>query len=243
MSYKLYNFHGGPASRRVDIFLQERSLPKDLVQVITCTIKTPDAPAEAPGKPSGSVPILQDTSSGFVLHESLAVMEYLDKLAVDRGSDTKYGSTTLERAKINEMMGLTETLVYLLKYLPCFGCKLFVSVVEGDQSPGGVRFMLKKLHTTLARTVKCAAPLPSEDGSAPWLMEAHRGGERTLTVADCSLFGILQYARHMFGWDLTADYPRLAEFYSAFEKRESAAIPEGTWPPAMTELTKAWIEY
>lgn len=123
------------------------------------------------------------------------------------------------------MMGLVETLLYTMKYLPYFGGKLFATVVEGDQSAGSVRFLLKQLHKTLNKIVEYVPPEPGRDGDGPWLVDCGNENEvRRLTVADCSLFGILQYARYMFGWGLTAGYPRLARFYDAFERRESAAV-------------------
>lgn len=242
---KLYVFHGGPAPRRVVVYLAERSFTQDLVEIVPCTISAPGAPAEAPGKPAGSVPLLHDESTGFVLRESLAIMEYLEDLAEAQGMPTMRGSTPEARAKTRQMMGLIDAVTTDVEYAPVFGCKLFAPVVGGEsgQSAAAVRWLLSHAHQNLSRIAEYAPP----GEGIPWLVEFEPNGgegqEARVTVADCAFFAILQYARNMFGWDLTERYPRLKLFYDAFERRASAAIPDGAWPAQLTDLTKEWIDY
>ncbi len=240
MGLKLFVFHGGPAPRRVVVYLHERNLPN--VEIVPCTMSAPQAPAEAVGKPSGAVPLLHDPDSDFTLHESLAVTNYLEELAIQQGAEPMDGRQGgfAGRAKVNEMLGLIETVAVGVEFAPVFGYKIFSQVVDNQQSAGGVRFLLKLVHQNLDRIEEYAAPV--KDDSQPWLVDIGQAS-RQVSIADCFLFGILQYARHMFGWDLTASHPRLQKHYHVFEKRESAAVPEGCWLEQLTAMTKDFIEY
>jgi len=243
---KLYVFHGGPAPRRTVIYLAERDFDaaQNPIEIIPCTISAPGAPAETLGKPPGSVPVLHDESTGFVLRESLAIIEYLEDMADEQGLPTMRGATAQARAKTRQMLGLIDAVTTDAEYAPVFGCKLFAPVVGGaeGQSPAAVRWLLGRIHQNLGRIVEYAGD------RTPWLVDfegeaAQEGQEASVTVADCALFAVLQYARHMFGWDLTERHPRLQRFYDAFEGRKSAVVPGGTWPAELTDLTKDWIDY
>ncbi|KEF54738.1 uncharacterized protein A1O9_09180 [Exophiala aquamarina CBS 119918] len=241
---KLFVFHGGPAPRRVVIYLAERKFPQDFIEIIPCTISAPGAPAEAPGKPAGSVPVLHDESTGFILRESLAIMEYLEDLAEAQGLPTMRGSTPEARAKMREMLGLVDALTVDIEYAPVFGCKLFASVVggESEQSAAAVRWLLGRAHQSISRIAEYAAPAGRTPSLAKFDGDSH-DAEARVSTADCALFAVLQYAENMFGWDLTERYPRLKQFYDAFQRRASAAVPDGTWPAQLTDLTKDWIDY
>ena len=212
------------------------------MEVVPCTMAAPQAPVEGPGKPPGSVPLLHDPDSGFTLFESLAVMYHLEEVAVQEGAEPMDGSQggPVGRSKVKEMLGLIENVAIAVEYSPVFGCKVFAPVVENQQSASGVRFLLKLVHKNLDRIEEYAAPI--KDDSQPWLVEVDENTRR-VSMADTSLFGILQYAKYMFGWDLVASHPRLQKFFDAFEMRKSAEVPEGCWPDQLTALTKQWIEY
>lgn len=238
MNLKLFVFHGGPAPRRVVIYLQERRFSDgNSIEVIPCTIAAPGAPAQGPGKPPGSVPLLHDPATGFVLRESLAIIDFLEDMAEAQDLATMRGRTPEDRAKTKEMLGLIDAVTTDVEYAPAFGCRLFAPVVEGEQSPAAVRWLLSHAHQNLERIAEYAAE------GTPWLLRFAGEEEARVTVADCALFAILQYAENMSGWDLTERYPRLKEFCAAFKGRQSAVIPEGTWPAQLTDLTKDWIEY
>lgn len=177
MGLRLFVFHGGPAPRRVVVYLKERNLPD--VEVVSCTMSAPQAPVEAPGKPSGAVPLLHDPGTGFTLHESLAVTMYLEDLAIQQGGEPMDGSQggPAGRAKIIEMLGLIETVAVGVEFAPVFGCKIFAPVVEGQQSAGGVRFLLKLVHQNLDRIEQYAAPI--RNTSQPWLVDV---GQETRSV-------------------------------------------------------------
>jgi glutathione S-transferase len=236
MTLKLFVFHGGPAPRRTVVYLKERNFEEDFIEIISCTMAAPGAPAEAPGKPTGSVPLLHDPETGFLLRESLAIMDYLEDLAEERGLPTMRGCTPAARAKTKEMMGLIDAVTTCIEYAPVFGCKLFAPVVGGEQSAATVRWLLGHAHQNLERIAEYAP------GGTPWLV-TFDGEETRVTMADCALFVVLQYAENMFGWDLAEKYPRLRQFYDAFKWRTSAAVPEGTWSAQLTDLTKEWITY
>jgi glutathione S-transferase len=237
MSHKLWVYHGGASPRRVVVSLAERELPPDFITIIPTTMSGPGAPAEALGKPPGAVPLLA-LPTGELIHESLAIITYLEDLAVNLSPPlpSMFGCTTLERAKVNEMLGLIETVTLSIELAAVNGCVLFAPQIEEQQSAAMVRWLMKFVHKNLARIEEYAGP------EGPWLVSQGGQGEK-VTVADCVLFATLQYALELFGLDFWGKHDRLRRFYEAFGKRSSAVVPEGTWPSQITAMTKRWIEY
>ena len=237
MSSKVWVFHGGASPRRVVVYLGERGFADNVVDILPATISGPGAPAEAPGKPPGSVPLLA-LPNGQCIHESIAIIEYFEDLADVQGLRTMRGRTPQERARVRDMLGLTEQLTIGVELAAVHGCTVFSSEIEGQQSAPSVRWLLRYCDKQLSRISEYA----SSEG--PFLVKlADESTERSVTVADCVLFATLQYARELFGLDFSKAHPRIGLFYDAFEGRASAAIPDGAWPAQLTTRTKKWIEY
>ena len=237
MALKLWVFHGGAAPRRVVIYLAERGFTSDDVEIIPATIAAPGAPAEAPGKPQGAVPLLA-LGDGKYVHESLAIIEYLEDLTDSRGLPTMRGRTPEERARVREMLGLAEQMTLAIELAAVHGSIIFASEIENQQSAASVRYLLRHCHKNLSRIEEYASP------GGPFLVsfdDQHAGPQ--VTIVDCVVFATLQYAVELFGVDLTEHHRRLRQFYDAFKMRPSAVIPEGTWHPQLTSMTKKWIEY
>ena len=96
------------------------------------------------------------------------------------------------RARVNEMLGLIETVVVGVELAPAFGCKLFSPLVDDQQSAGGVRFLLKLVHLNLNRIEEYAAPV--NDDSQPWLVDAGQESRQVPSqtascLASCSTQG------------------------------------------------------
>jgi hypothetical protein len=83
MTLKFWVFHGGPASRRVVIYLAERGVPSEDFEVTPAPIAAPGAPTDAPGKRAGSVSLFA-LEDGTYVSDSLAIIEYFD-LTESRG--------------------------------------------------------------------------------------------------------------------------------------------------------------
>lgn len=64
---------------------------------------------------------------------------------------------------------------------------------------------------------------------------------QSVDIADCMQFSLLEYARGVYGRDLTEGFPRLVEFDERFEKRESAKV-EGGYSEDMLRKSVAWAE-
>jgi len=97
MPHQLWVFHGGAAPRRVTIYLAERKFSSSFITILPTTIAHPGAKTIAPGKPPGTVPLLQLPSGEFII-ESLAIIDYLEDIAESQNMPSLRGNTPLERA-------------------------------------------------------------------------------------------------------------------------------------------------
>ena len=71
--------------------------------------------------------------------------------------------------------------------------------------------------------------------------EGSGGSMQSITITDCVLLSGLQYAKGGYGRDLTEDFPKLAEFFERFGKRESAKV-EGEHQEEMLKEPLVWAE-
>lgn len=237
MPLKLWVYHGGASPRRAIIYLAERGFPSNVVDILPTTMAGPGAPANAPGKPPGAVPLLM-LENGKSIHESIAILEYFEDLADARGLQSMRGHTPQDRASVREMLGLTEQVTISIELAAVHGCVAFAPGIENAQSAPSVRWLLRYCHQQLDRIAEYASP------KGPFLvnLEDDTTGRR-VTIADCVLFAILQYAQLAFGFDLAKEHPRVQVFYDAFKGRPSAFVPDSAWPPQVTAMMSKWIEY
>ncbi|KAK7432984.1 hypothetical protein QQZ08_000455 [Neonectria magnoliae] len=220
MSHKLWVFNGGAAPRRVVIYSVERNFPKGFLDIIPATIAGPGAPAVAPGKPEGPVPLLALPSRGLI-SESLSIIEYLEDVAESQGLSSLRGSTILDRAKVRTLLGMIETITLSVEIAAVNGSVALAPLVENQQSAGLERWLLTFIHKTLRQIADTADP----DG--PFLVRTEKDATEVSTT-ECALFAVLPYASGLWGLNLGIEHPRLQLFYSTFESRPSAAVPEGT---------------
>jgi glutathione S-transferase len=235
MSHKLWVFDGGAAPRRVVIYSVERTFPRGFIEILPTTMAGPGAPAIAPGKPPGPVPLLS-LPSGELITESLSIIEYLEDIAESQCMPSLRGSTPVERAKVRTLLGLIETVTLSVEFAAVNGSVAFAPLVERQQSAGVERWLLAFIHKNLERIEDIADP------QGPFLVKP-KDGNGDVTTADCALFATLQYASELWGLNLVKKHPRLKLFYDAFGKRPSAAVPENTWPREMTMMTRKFIEF
>ena len=235
MSHKLWIFQGGAAPRRVVIYNIERKFPQDFIEIVPTTIAGPGAPAVAPGKPPGPVPMLA-LPSGELVTDSLSILEYLEDFAESLNLPSMRGSTPIERAKVRSLLGLIETVTLSIELAAVNGSVVFRALVEGQQSAGVERWLNPFVHKSLGR-IEDIANLQS-----PYLVKL-AGDDTEVTTADCALFATLQYASELWGLNLIEEHPRLKSFYDAFAQRRNAPVPENTWPQEMTAMTRKFIDY
>ena len=235
MSHKLWVFDGGAAPRRVVIYCVERNFAQGFIDIIPTTISGPGAPAVAPGKPPGSVPMLA-LPSGELITESLSILDYLEDVAKLQGLPSLRGSTPVEQAKVRTLLSLIETVTLSVEIAAVNGSVAFAPLVEGQQSAGLERWLMAFVHSNLGRIEEVADP------QGPYLVKP-ADSSAEVSTADCALFATLQYASELWGLNLVDEHPRLKSFHETFAKRPSAAVPENTWPQQMTAMTRKFIEY
>jgi glutathione S-transferase len=100
MSLVFYHGHGSPYSWRVWLALEHLGIPYEL-KVLSFSEKDTLKPAFVALNPRHQVPTIVD--DGFVLWESLAILEYLDERAGD-GPRRLYPGTAQDRARIRRLV-------------------------------------------------------------------------------------------------------------------------------------------
>ncbi|KAK5047166.1 hypothetical protein LTR84_007109 [Exophiala bonariae] len=64
----------------------------------------------------------------------------------------------------------------------------------------------------------------------------------TVTIADCVLFSLLQFAYVVYGVELFAEFPHVEEFYRWFEMRDSARLEGMLEDENVKLLASHWIK-
>ncbi|MBL0141760.1 MAG: glutathione S-transferase family protein [Betaproteobacteria bacterium] len=98
MSLAFYHGHGSPYSWRVWLALEHLGIPYEL-KVLSFADKDLTKPEFVAINPRHQVPTI--VHDGFVLWESLAILEYLDEIA---GTRRLYPGTAQERARIRRLV-------------------------------------------------------------------------------------------------------------------------------------------
>lgn len=231
MSHNLWVFHGGAMPQQVVIYLAEQQFLCGFIKIIPTTMSGPGAPAVAPNKPPGSIPLLR-LPSGELISKSLSIIEYLEDVAASQNMVSMHRNTAIERAKVHTL--LIETVTLSVKIAAVNRSVAFASLVDGQQSASLERWLLAFIDKNLKRILDLA-----ERDGGPF----HVGGME-ITTLDCALFATLQYAGGLWGMDLIEEkHPRLQFFYNAFLKRASAVVPENAWPKEMIEFTSKFIDF
>jgi hypothetical protein len=143
------------------------------------------------------------------------------------------GQTPFERARFNEILDLANEYVSTLDYWYTFRSALFPKTI-----PEATQTIKKYLRVRLRKIDECLADrdmrfFDDEGGS--------EGSMQFITIAECVLFSVLQYAKGGYGRDLMEDFPKLAGIFERFGKRESAKV-EGGRPEEMLKKFWVWAE-
>jgi glutathione S-transferase len=233
----LYVLSGSLFSRRVQIYLESRPLAASFTTIIPVTqsgLKT-----TAPGKPPGSVPILalNDTKTTYI-RQSIAILEYFEDLCDAAGdeSSSRRGSTPIDRARTREIMSLADEATTHFS-VACHKASAMFSLLEG-QSPAAARFAIESC-------MQCLRQIESYYAADPRFVDF--GGQEELilgdvSIADCVLFVLLQFAREMYAKDLTAELPMLTRFYYKFEEMDCAKVEKEWYPDALKMVASHWMD-
>lgn len=199
---KLYQTRFSPNPRRVSIYLAEKGLQIDRVDVDTAA-KAHKAPDFLAMNPAGRVPVLE-LDDGQTLTESAAIVEYLEELHPD---PPMIGRDPYERAKVRalERIGgdlITRAQLWLMHSSAYFAGR----VVAQPAVAAAAKPMVDELLNALEQHI----------GESPFL-----AGDK-VTIADCTLFAMFQACRVRMNEPLGADRPRLDAWYGRFALRASA---------------------
>jgi glutathione S-transferase len=198
---KLYSF-AAPNPQKVRIYAAEKgiALPCEEVAVLDNALKSPEMLAK---NPLAQVPFLE-LDDGQIIRESLAIIEYLEAL---HPQPPMFGSTPLERARIQELDRLAE--LGILMEAANYAHHTFPFFAElGPQSSEGAQMASNLLATKLAI-------MDMEIGDKTFVA----GGR--LSIADITLFCALGFVTQ-YGPGIPADLDNLSRWRAGFAKRPSA---------------------
>ncbi|OZI26783.1 glutathione S-transferase [Bordetella genomosp. 9] len=199
----LYQFRKGTNPRRVIIYLSEKGLhvPRYELDYAQGEHKSPEYLAI---NPSGRAPTLL-TDDGTPINDSAAIVEYLEELYPQK---PMMGADAASRAKVRALERLGTDLIvrsqlWLWNVTTAFPAK------EAQPS----RELADKLYTYVDEILEA---LEASIGEQAFLAGA------APTIADCTVFAILQTARERFELPFANRYERLNAWYDNFRQRPSA---------------------
>lgn len=225
MVFKIYQFDWGLYPRRVILYLREKGIPENEVELLPIGIeKVGEAfPMSAPGMPVGSVPCL-DLGDGKFIRQSVAILYYLESQYGSR-KPNMIGETDEEQAFVRDLLSYIDEACLCFGLACQHGSRQFESM-EGT-SESAMRFLLDRCDANLRYLSERCNP------DTTYLTDNHR-----VTVADCCAFSTMQFALEVYGFNLFSKYPRLERFYKAFSQRSSAT--KLNCPPMISEVASQW---
>ena len=199
---KLYRFAHGIASRRVDIYLAEKGIDLPCVTVDPAT-REHKTSAFLAMNPAGLVPVLAFDDGGF-LPEAAAIVEYLEELYPE---PPMIGTSPKARARVRALdriasIALVQAQAWLMHGHPHFTGRL-------TQEPAVSAAMKPVVEEALR------------------VLEAHMGDDPFLagptpTIADCTLFPLVETGRVTLNEPIGAAFPRIDRWYARFAARPAA---------------------
>ena len=204
---KLYGNTTGSNCRRVTIYLAEKGLALELVEVDVASGEHKTAAFRA-RNPAGLIPVLE-LDDGSHIPESSAIVEYLEDIHPE---PAMRGDTPETRGKVRAVERIASDLAIVAGAMLQHSNPRFASHIQ--QVPAVAEVMRANASQQLA------------------VLEAHLGEKLFLvtdrpTIADITLFSFTQAFRVRMNTNLTEGYSRLSAWYEQFAKRPSAAFPKG----------------
>lgn len=201
---KLHGNKVGSNCRRVTIYLAEKGLNIELVEVDVAGGEHKTAQFLTKN-PAGLIPVLE-LDDGSYVPESSAIVEYLEDVHPE---PSMRGDTPELRGKVRAVERIASDL----------------AIVAGT--------MMQHSHPRFASHIKqvpaVAEAMRANVGQQLAVLEKHIGAKPFLvtdrpTIADFTLFSFTQAFRVRMNTVLTEGYPHLSAWYERFEKRPSAAF-------------------
>lgn len=239
---ELFVLPWGVYPRRILLYLALKGLDSSEALKIT-PVTVVNTGMHAPGKPAGTVPILK-LPDGTFIKQSVAILDYLEDVC-DRPDETKdwqvklskaaagnssmRGSTPEERARIREMLGLADEATSHFGFACHKGTALFVPLEPTHA------FTAKLVLDNCRKTLKLLEGYYDEESS--------RKGDGSFSIADCVLFSLLQFAKELYGKDLTIEpeLQAIRRFYTSFEARLDNNTKVPFYPEQIKALAQQWL--
>jgi len=201
---RLFVANMAPYPRRVTLYLAEKGLDLERYEVDLHGQENM-SPAFLEKNPSGKIPVLELDDGNF-LPESAAIIEYLEEKFP---SPSMLGATAEERGQTRATDRVaSEFFTIFSQYLT-------------HTSP-----LILQIHPDTVQYPEVALALqPMIDRLLDQLED--RMGENdflagpTPTIADCTLYALMEAAYPMFGYEFPARCPRLRAWYARFSQRPS----------------------
>jgi glutathione S-transferase len=200
---KIHTFAGAPNPKRLHIYLAEKGIAIERVDVNIIAGDTRSEEFRAKN-PMAALPVLE-LDDGSYVSESLAIIEYFEELHPE---PPMIGTTPLERLRVRELeriveFGVLMRVAQVMHNSHPFFAKRF------NQSKEAAEQGLKLLHGTLG-------VLDEKIGDRPFV-----AGDRP-TIADCTLFAALWFG-HTMGVPIDlAKRPNVTRWNESFRHRPSA---------------------
>lgn len=194
---RLYTFPFAPNPIKLATYLLEKRIEID-TEIVDFKQGEQRSPRHLARHPGGAVPVLE-LDDGRYLVESLVIIEYLEELHPD---PPMIGTTPEKRAFTRSMERFIELQIFLrlIKFIHATNSPLGLA-----PSPAVAENEQKYIPDALAR-------LNHSIGENKFVMGDHP------TIADCTLFGGLQFAT-TFGWQLPAEHANLNRWFESFSIR------------------------
>ena len=204
---KLYEFEWGIYPRRVLVYLAEKGIT-DLDRTPVDLMRGENRrPAFLKLNPAGTVPVL-DVRPGGIIRQSTSIIEYLEEIHPSPGM---IGDTPEARAATRDLMYMiNECYIYLTHY---FGHSSPAFASSIDQKADAATAYYAQYLQMIGQIEQVISDNEFLRGDQP-------------TIADCMLFASAQFAHQLYGEPLPQDHPKLTKFYSRFEQRPRATVPE-----------------
>ncbi len=204
---RLFTASLAPYPRRVTLYLAEKGIDLDRQEVDLHGLEH-KSPAFLAINPAGKVPVLQ-LDNGVCLPQSAAIIEYLEEL---HPQPPMIGRTAEERAQVRATDRIADEVFTVLSQILLHTSPVAL-LIHPDlvQSPEVGRALQPLLDHLLDQ-------LEQRAGEGPFLAGA------TPTIADCTLYALLEAVIPGFGYELPERCPRLRAWYETFRGRPSASL-------------------
>ncbi|CEI61915.1 hypothetical protein FVEN_g2965 [Fusarium venenatum] len=236
----LFVLSWGVYPRRVLIYLAEKNiLNSPLIKTIEATVD--NGKLSAPGKPSGTAPMLRLPGETFI-KQSIAIIEYFEEIChhpeepwqvelAKQANGTMLGESAAERSRVRDMLSLADEITSQFSFACHKGTALFQQFEQPH--PLTAKLILEYCRKNLRVLNKYYEHDPRFDCAS----------DARVNIADCVLYSVLRYAKDLYSMDLLAecDLSGLQAFYDWFGKRKSVQVDDDHFPGWIKELASQWL--